>query len=89
MTAPPARSKNSPNPVFTSKGSSFAAEDPFIWYGTDRYWAIVKDFSGSFTQAGTSLALFESADGFSWKPAAHPLVSTLNLKWADGKTKNS
>lgn len=76
--------KKHSNPVFTSKGSSFAAEDPFIWYGSDRYWAIVKDFSGSFTQAGTSLALFESADGFSWKPAAHTLVSTLDLKWADG-----
>lgn len=73
------------DPVFTSKGSTFAAEDPFIWYGPDRYWAIVKDLSGSFTQAGTSLALFESPDGFSWKPAAHPLVSTLNLKWADGE----
>lgn len=76
--------KKQPNPVFTSKGSSFAAEDPFIWYGTDRYWAIVKDFSGNFTNAGASLALFESPDGFSWKPAVHPLVSTLNLKWADG-----
>ena len=79
--------KKQSNPVFTSKDSSFAAEDPFIWYGTDRYWAIVKDFSGSFTNSGTSLALFESADGFSWKPAAHPLVSTLKLKWADGKNQ--
>jgi len=69
-----------PNPVFTSNDSSFAAEDPYIWYQSDRYWAIVKDMNGSFTHAGTSLALFESTDGFSWKPAAHPLVSTLNLK---------
>jgi len=77
--------KKQSNPVFTSKDSSFAAEDPFIWYDTDRYWAIVKDFSGNFTHAGTSLALFDSLDGFIWKPAAHPLVSTLNLKWSGGK----
>jgi hypothetical protein len=75
-----------PDPVFTAEGSSFAAEDPFIWRGPDRYWAIVKDFKGSFTKAGPSLALFESADGIKWKAAAHPLVSTLEIKNADGTT---
>ena len=79
--------KKQPNPVFTSKNSSFAAEDPYIWHDADRYRAIVKDFGGNFTHAGTSLALFESSDGLSWKPATHPLVSTLNLKWADGKSQ--
>lgn len=79
--------KKQPNPVFTSKNSTFAAEDPFIWYGPDRYWSIVKDFAGNFTKAGPSLALFESSDGFDWKPAIHPLVSTLDLKWADGSTQ--
>jgi hypothetical protein len=79
--------KKQPNPVFTSKGSLFAAEDPFIWYGPDRYWAIVKDYEGNFTQAGVSLALFESPDGLMWKPAAHPLVSSLDLKWADGTSQ--
>ncbi len=78
--------KKLPDPVFTAEGSTFAAEDPFIWRGPDRYWAIVKDFKGSFTKVGTSLALFESADGIKWKPAAHPLVSTLEIKYADGTT---
>lgn len=78
--------KKHPDPVFTKPGDAFAAEDPFIWRGKDRYWAIVKDFKGSFTGQGASLALFESADGIAWKSAAHPLVSTLNLKWADGTT---
>ena len=39
---------------------------------------------GIFTDKGPSLALFDSADGITWKPAAQPLVSTLSLKWADG-----
>jgi len=76
--------KKHPDPVFTRPGEFFAAEDPYIWRGPDRYWAIVKDFKGVFTRKGPSLALFESADGIAWKPAAHTLVSTLTLKWADG-----
>jgi hypothetical protein len=78
--------KKHPDPVFTKPGDTFAAEDPFIWRGEDRYWAVVKDFKGGFTGQGTSLALFDSSDGIKWKPAAHPLVSTLNLRWADGNT---
>lgn len=74
-----------PDPVFISPGSSFAAEDPFIWRGPDRYWAIVKDFKGAFSGTGkTSLALFESADGIQWHTAKHPLVSGLALRCADG-----
>ena len=76
--------KKHPDAVFTRPGEFFAAEDPYIWRGPDRYWAIVKDFKGVFTKKGPSLALFESADGIAWKPAAHPLVSTLSLKWEDG-----
>jgi len=76
--------KKHPDPVFTSPGSTFAAEDPYIWRGPDRYWAIVKDFKGSFTNRGTSLALFESLDGISWAPSKNTLVSLLELKEADG-----
>ena len=76
--------KKQPDPVFTAEGTHFAAEDPFIWRGPDRYWAILKDFKGSFTQSGPSLALFESSDGIHWKTAANPLVSKLELRNADG-----
>lgn len=78
--------KKHPEPVFTKPGDAFAAEDPFIWQESGTYWAIVKDFKGGFTKAGPSLALFRSADGIDWKPATHPLVSKVELKWADGKT---
>ena len=63
----------------------FAAEDPFIWRGTDRYWAVVKDNAGHFTKRGYSLALWESADGLDWKLAKHPLVATPEMTWADGR----
>lgn len=73
-----------PGEVFGAKGVMFAAEDPFIWRGSDRYWAVVKDNDGNFTGKGYSLALWESADGFRWSLAKHPLVSTPELVWAGG-----
>lgn len=73
-----------PDPVFKKPGVDFAAEDPFIWYDSGVYWAIVKDFGGHFTLAGKSLALFESTDGFHWDVAKHPLVSRLELRWENG-----
>jgi len=74
-----------PDEVFSAKGIMFAAEDPFIWRGTDRYWAIVKDNDGNFTHRGYSLALWESADGFDWKLSKHPFVANPGtIRWADG-----
>ena len=46
----------------------------------------MKDNEGNFTRRGYSLALWESADGFHWKLASHPLVATPEVKWADGRT---
>jgi hypothetical protein len=72
-----------PSPVFYREGVHFAAEDPYIWRGRDRYWAIVKDMGGHFTGAGKSLALFESRDGLAWELSAHPLVSTIEIRVAE------
>jgi hypothetical protein len=69
-------------PIFTAEGVSFPAEDPCVWHQGDRYFAIVKDMGGYFTHAGRSLALFESRDGFAWKPSNNPLVSRLVIPWA-------
>ncbi len=75
-----------PGEVFGSKGVMFAAEDPFIWRGADRYWAVVKDNDGHFTKRGYSLALWESADGFDWKLARHPFVANpATIRWVDGR----
>ena len=77
--------KKRPGEVFGAKGVMFAAEDPFIWRGVDRYWAVVKDNDGHFTQRGYSLALWESADGLDWKLAQHPFVANPStIRWADG-----
>lgn len=74
-------------PIFTIEGADFPAEDPYVWYQDNCYYAIVKDFKGHFTHAGQSLALFWSSDGLDWKPAKNPLVSRLERKMEDGSTE--
>jgi hypothetical protein len=76
-----------PEPVLEHPTEQFPLEDPSIWHGGDRFYAILKDFKGSYTQAGPSLALFESADGLRWQPSAHCLVSTLQIEWEDGEVQ--
>ncbi len=73
-------------PIFTIEGSHFPAEDPFIWYQDNCFYAIVKDMHGEFTKQGRSLALFYSINGFDWKPAKNVLVSTLQFTFDNGKT---
>lgn len=71
-------------PVFTAKDVVFPAEDPYIWYENNCYYAIVKDMNGAFTDAGRSLVLFYSLNGLDWKLAGHPLVSKLEIHWENG-----
>ncbi|MEM6692215.1 MAG: glycoside hydrolase family protein, partial [Planctomycetota bacterium] len=71
---------------FAVEGERFAAEDPYIWRGEDRYWAIVKDRNGHFTGIkGFTLALFDSADGLVWSPSKNLLVAEPGFRWKDGQ----
>jgi hypothetical protein len=72
-------------PIFTREGEHFAAEDPFIWHDGDRYRAVLKDNHGTFTGKGYSLALFESTDGFDWKPSPRVFVTSPEITWAGGR----
>ena len=71
-------------PIFTAENVHFPAEDPFVWSDDTSLYAIVKDMDSAFTDAGRSLVLFKSTDGFDWNLAKHPLVSKLEMKWKDG-----
>jgi hypothetical protein len=76
--------KKQMNPIFTAKDFDFPAEDPFVWYDKNCYYAVVKDMKGAFTNSGRSMVLFYSVDAINWKLADHPLVSDLSLVWANG-----
>jgi len=64
------------------------AEDPFVWFDhrRQRFYAIVKDFTGLIGGERSSLVLFTSLDGIDWAPARHPLVSRRRLVFEDGST---
>lgn len=63
------------------------AEDPFIWqsqkYG-NRYYAVTRDVVGTFTGSSGGICLFQSEDGLTWKPAAHPKVLEKFYDLANG-----
>ena len=79
--------KKHPQPVFTHGTDLFPAEDPFIWRDSSGYWALVKDMQGKFTQAGRSIALMRSLDGYEWEPAANPLALRPEFVRDDGGTQ--
>lgn len=60
------------------------AEDPFVWRGEDRYYAVVRDVIGLFTGDEGGLALFESLDGMKWHASAEPKVLGNTFQWEDG-----
>lgn len=76
-------------PAFTAEGVAFPAEDPYIWYDGEAgcYYAVLKDMCGAFSDAGRSVVLFTSPDGFDWRPAADVLVTDRSLRMADGGTR--
>ncbi len=68
------------------------AEDPYVWYSHRygvRYYAIVRDVIGTFCGQKGGLALFESSDGFQWRPGACPKVLDTYFLWADGSRNGS
>lgn len=77
--------------IFEAEGDGgkawMLAEDPFIWYSRrdgERYWAIARDVVGRFTGQAGGIALFSSAEGLKWQPAAHPRVLGRRFAWAEG-----
>ena len=60
----------------------FVLEDPYIWVDGDTYWALLKDFKGTYSGVkGSTLTLFTSDNGLDWRPAKHPFVSRVEINW--------
>ena len=74
-------------PTFTIEGLDFPAEDPYVWCENGKFYALVKDMKGAFTQRGKSLAMFESDNGLDWSLATHPFAMGLELRWESGKVE--
>ena len=49
-TSPTGPFVKSPKPIFQKEGVRFPAEDPYVWYQDNKYWAIVKDMHSVFIE---------------------------------------
>lgn len=89
-TSPTGPFYKDPRPLFTVAGNNFPFEDPFLWFSPNdqTFYVIMKDNKGVVLDTGEStLVLYESKNAVDWHPAAHPLVSRLELHWKDRPTQ--
>lgn len=72
--------------VETKATEKVSAEDPFIWYHhkDQKFYAVMKDFTGKLTGGEPALAMMESNDGLDWKPALQPVFMKKELILKDG-----
>lgn len=71
-------------PIMENPTNSWSVEDPYIWWENDRFYALVKDFQGYFTNTDSyAVALFESIDGQDWIPAKNTMAFKPILNYGD------
>ncbi|MBS2213576.1 glycoside hydrolase family protein [Carboxylicivirga mesophila] len=73
--------------VMMDDGKIASAEDPFVWYHqrSERFYAVIKDFSGQITGAEPGLAILESKDGMSWTQPANPFFMKKEVQLKSGE----
>ncbi|MFV0506874.1 MAG: glycoside hydrolase family protein [Bacteroidales bacterium] len=73
--------------VLMEDGKIASAEDPYVWYRhlDDRYYAVIKDFTGKITGSEPGLAILESADGVTWAKSTNPHFMKKELSLQSGE----
>ncbi|MEY4273324.1 MAG: hypothetical protein RL638_272 [Bacteroidota bacterium] len=76
-------------PIFQNKDKDnpniwMMAEDPFMWSSGGKFYAIVTDVVGVFSNNQAALVLLSSWDGINWKPTKYPSVVPHRLKFENG-----
>ncbi|MBR8537812.1 glycoside hydrolase family protein [Carboxylicivirga sediminis] len=73
--------------VMMDDGKIASAEDPFVWYHqrSERFYAVIKDFSGQITGVEPGLAMLESKDGINWPQPANPFFMKKELQLKSGE----
>jgi len=61
------------------------AEDPFITFQNNRFFALTRDVAGIFTGDTGAITLFTSTDALNWKPAKNPKVVGSQIFRENGK----
>lgn len=70
----------------TEDGRKLNAEDPFVWYHHKDacFYAVFKDFTGSFTKGKPGLSIMKSKDGIHWELPEHSLFMDKRIKLKNG-----
>ncbi|MEN8248362.1 MAG: glycoside hydrolase family protein [Bacteroidota bacterium] len=74
--------------IRNSDGTIAMGEDPYVWYHRDhqKFYVVLKDFSGKITQGKPGLALMESENGINWVKAANSFFMKKELILKSGDT---
>jgi hypothetical protein len=69
-------------------GKVASAEDPFVWYHHEyeKFFAVIKDFSGVITGKKPGLAILESFDGVEWTRPENPFFMKKEVILNSGDT---
>ena len=55
--------------IRTEDGRIASGEDPYVWYHSthEKFYVVLKDFTGRITKGEPGLAILKSLDGFKWE----------------------
>ncbi|NND08321.1 MAG: hypothetical protein HKN87_18230 [Saprospiraceae bacterium] len=69
-------------------GSIASGEDPFVWYHPDhqKFYVILKDFTGRITEGQPGIAILESLDGIQWVKPNNPFFMKKEVVLNQGDT---
>lgn len=74
--------------VRNENGSIASGEDPFVWYhgGHEKFYVVLKDFTGRITEGKPGLAILESADGIQWEKPGNSFFMKKEVVLNSGDT---
>lgn len=81
-----------PNRIFEPASGTkewMVAEDPFVWYHKNTFYAIVRDVTGSFSGEAGALAGLYSHNAMQWLPMPAPKVIGYHFMWQGGQPSAS
>ncbi|MBL0745769.1 glycoside hydrolase family protein [Chryseolinea lacunae] len=73
--------------IFTVHGVDFPAEDPYVWFQNNQYFALLKSMRDSAGANNPSLVLYNSPDGITWRRCDKSPVSDRTIQWQDGRSQ--
>jgi hypothetical protein len=73
--------------IINEEGKIASGEDPFVWYhpGQEKFYVVMKDFTGKITDREPGLAILESIDGLKWQVPENPFFMKKEIILENGE----